>query len=126
MVSPYEIDSPFCNAKTVISVRESKSLEDREIGRQLAPLMEGFWPNRSQFSSVMVVVKGAFIVPAVDARSQVLSIKDRINCVGKLVFKLAPSGSGQLFTLVALDLCVPGVLGEVLQKVISEASTANV
>ena len=43
------------------------------------------------------------------ARSQGLSIKDRRNGVGKPVFKLAPLGSGQLFTLVALDLCVPGV-----------------
>ena len=34
----YEIDSPFCNGKTVISVRQSKSLEDREIGKQFAPL----------------------------------------------------------------------------------------
>ena len=33
--------------------------------------------------------EGAFIVPALDARSQVLSIKDRRNGVGKPVFKLA-------------------------------------
>ena len=45
--------------------------------------------------------EGPFIVPALDARSQVLSIKDRRTGVGKLVFKLAPFGSGQLFTLVA-------------------------
>ena len=69
---------------------------------------------------------GAFIVPALDARSQVLSIKDRRNGVGKLVFKLAPFGGGQLFTLVAPDLCVPGVSSGVLQRVISQASTANV
>ena len=70
--------------------------------------------------------EGAFIVPALDARSQVLSIKDRRNGVGKPVFKLAPFGSGPLFTLVAPDLCVPGVSGEVLQRVISQASTDNV
>ena len=70
--------------------------------------------------------EGAFIVPALDVRSQVLSIEDRRNGLGKLVFKIAPFGSGQLFTLVAPDLCVPGVSSEVLQRVISQASTANV
>ena len=61
------------------------------------------------------------------ARSQGLSIKDRRNGVGKPVFKLAPFGSGQLFTLVAPDLCVFLVFfSEVLQRVISQASTANV
>ena len=70
--------------------------------------------------------EGAFIVPALDARSQGLSIEDRRNGIGKPVFKLAPFGSGQLFTLVAPDLCVPGVSSEVLQQVIPRASTANV
>ena len=53
-------------------------------------------------------------------------IKDRRNSVGKPVFRLAPFGSAQLFTLVAPDLCVPGVPCEVLQQVISQASTADV
>ena len=65
---------------------------------------------------------GAFIVPVLDARSQVLSIKDGRNGVGKPVFKLAPLGSGQLFALIAPDLGVPG---EVLQQVISQANTAS-
>ena len=60
--------------------------------------------------------EGTFIVPALDARSQVLSNKDRRNGIGKLVFTLAPFGSAQFFfTLVALDLCVRGIPGEVLQ-----------
>ena len=66
------------------------------------------------------------IVPAFDARSQVLSIKDRRNGVGKPVFKLAPLGSGQWFAPITPYLCVPGFPGEVLQQVISQASTANV
>ena len=69
---------------------------------------------------------GALIVAALDARSQVLSIKDRRNGIGKPVFKLSPFGSAQLFTLVAPDLCVPGIPEGVLQQVISQASTANV
>ena len=40
--------------------------------------------------------EGAFIVPALDARSQVLSIKDRRSGIGKPMFKLAPLGSGQI------------------------------
>ena len=122
---PYEIDSPFCNAKTVISVRQSKSLEDREIGKQFAPL----WRELADQLKILFPEgdgAGAFIVPALDARSRVLSIKDRRNGFGKPVFKVAPFGSGQLFALVAPDLCVPGVPGEVLQKVIPQASTANV
>ena len=35
---PYEIDSPFCCANTTITVRQSKSIEDREIGKQFALL----------------------------------------------------------------------------------------
>ena len=35
---PCEIDSPFCGVKTTITVRQSRSIEDREIGKQLAPL----------------------------------------------------------------------------------------
>ena len=69
--------------------------------------------------------EGAFIVPALCVRSQVQSIKDRSNGVGKPVFKLAPYGRG-LFAFVAPDLFVLGVSGEVLQRVISQASTANV
>ena len=52
--------------------------------------------------------EGAFIVPALDARSHILSIKDRRNGVGKPVFKLAPLGSGQTFALVTPELSVPG------------------
>ena len=76
----YEFDSLFCNAKTVISVRQSKSLEDREIGKQFAPL----WKVLAEQLKILFHEgdgAGAFIVPALDARSQVLSIKDRRNGV---------------------------------------------
>ena len=69
---------------------------------------------------------GAFVVPALDTRSQVLSIKDRRNGIGKLVFKLASLKSGQTFTLVSPDLSIPGVSPEVLQRVRSQANSANV
>ena len=90
----------------------------RLCGRELADQLKILFPDGDD--------EGAFIVPALDAHSHVLSIKDRRNGVGKPVFKLASVGSGQLFTLVAPDLYVPGVSREVLQRIISQASTANV
>ena len=122
---PFEIDSRFCNAETVISVRQSRSLEDWEIGKQFAPL----WRVLAEQLKTLFHDgddQGAFIVPALDACSQVLSIKDRRRGSGKPLFKLAPSGSAQLFTLVAPDLCVPGIAVEVLQRVISQLCTAIV
>ena len=35
---PYAINSPFCCTYTTIKVRQSRSIEDREIGKQFAPL----------------------------------------------------------------------------------------
>ena len=122
---PDEIDSPFCNSKTNIAVCQSKSLEDREIGKQFPPLwgvlaakLKVLFPDGDD--------TGTFIVPALDTRSHVLSIKDRRNGIGKPVFKLAPLGNGHVFALTAPDLCVPGVSSDVLQRVNSQASTANV
>ena len=122
---PYQVDSPFCNVKTNIAVRQSKSLEDREIGNRFAPL----WEILAAKLKVLFPEgddTGTFIVPALNVRSQVLSIKDRRNGVGKPVFKLAPFGNGQVFALTAPDLCVLGIPDDVSQQVISQASTANV
>ena len=125
MVSPNEIDSPFCSARTTIAVRQSKSLEDREIGKQFAPL----WRVLAEQLKILFPDgddEGAFIVPALDTRSQDLSIKDRRNGIGKTCVQNCPFGSGQLFTLVASDLSIPGVPCAVLQRVISQANTASV
>ena len=122
---PYEINSPFCCAKTTFVVRQSTSIEDREVGSQFAPL----WSALAEHLEILFPDGdngGAFIVPALDTRSQILSIKDRRSGIGKPVFKLAPVGSEQFFTLVAPDLRVPGVSKEVLQRVISQASKAKV
>ena len=88
---PYEVDSPFFNVKNDIAVRQSKTLEDREIGKRFAPLLKVL----AEQLKVLFLEgddTGAFIVPALDARSQVLSIKDRRNGVRTPVFKLAPFG----------------------------------
>ena len=38
--SPYAVDSPCCNTRCTILVRQSKSQEEREIGRRFKPLWE--------------------------------------------------------------------------------------
>ena len=122
---PYEIDSPFCCAKTTISVRQSKALEDWEIGKQFAPL----WRVLAKQLKIIFPGgddEGAFVVPLLDARSQVLSIKDRRNGIGKPGFKLASLRSGQTFTLVTPELSVPGISPEVLQRVLSQANRPHV
>ena len=72
---PNEIDSPFCNTKTTITVRQSKSIEDREIGKQFAPL----WRELADQLEILFPYRDdefAFIIPALDTRSHILSIKD--------------------------------------------------
>ena len=122
---PYVFNSPFCCANTNILVRQSRSIVDREIGKQFAPL----WRELADQLKILVPDgddEGAFIIPALDTRSHVLSIKDRRNGAGNPVFKLAPLGSGQTFTSVAPELSVPGVPPDMLQRVLSQANKANV
>ena len=100
-------------------------MKTERLGKQFAPL----WRELADQLKVLFPDgdgEGAFIIPALDARSQVLSIEDRRKGVGKPVFKLASLGSGHAFTLVAPDLSVPGVSSEVLQRVLSQANKANV
>ena len=113
----FEVD--FCPVRTNIAVRQSKSPEDREIGQRFAPLWKAL---STKLRELLGDDTGTFIVPELNVRSQVLSIKDRRNGVGKQVFKLAPFGNGQLFDLTTPDLRVPGILDDALQQVISQAS----
>ena len=122
---PSAINSPFCRTSTTITVRQSRSIENREIGKQIAPL----WKVLAEQLKVLFLEEddeGVFILPALDARSQILSIKDRRNGIGKPVFKLAPLGSRQTFTPVTPDLSVPGISPEVLQRVLSQANRPHV
>ena len=50
---PYEVDSPFCNVRTNIAVRQS--LEDWEVGKRFAPFVGKFWPKSSKFSCLTVM-----------------------------------------------------------------------
>ena len=85
-------------------VRQSKSPEDREIGRRFAPHWEVLVPKLQEIFPDRDA-KGSFIVPSLDVRAQILSINDRRNGVGKRVFKLAPPGHDQLFVITAPNLC---------------------
>ena len=123
---PDEIDSPFVAKHTNIAVRLCQSLEDQEIFENNLRPCGKFGPKSSKFSSLKEMTTGAFIVPALDARAQVLSIKERRNSVGNQVFKLISHGNGQLFAFTAPDLRIPGIPDGVLQQVISQARTANV
>ena len=116
---PYEIDSPFCCARTTITVRQSKSIEDREIGINLHPCGE-CWQISSKFSTLMKMTKlhlsSQRSTPA--HRSSALKIEETVleNLCSNLRFFF---GSGQMFTLAAPDLYFPGVSREVLQRIIS-------
>ena len=124
--TPFEVDSPFCDISTKITVRQSKSLEDLEIGKRCAPLwktlatkLHEIFPERD--------TNDFFIVPVLDVRSQILSILDRKNGV----FKLASPGHDSCSTLL-LRVCAILAFLMVLRQVICQAShlaqnrTANV
>ena len=102
-------------------MRQCRSTEDRETGKQLAPL----WKELAEQLKVLFPDgddEGAFIIPTLDARPHVVSIKDRRNGVGKPVFKLVSLGSGQTLTLVTPVLSVTGISPDVL-RVLSQANT---
>ena len=72
---PFAINSPFCNIRTTVTVRQSKTIEDRKIGKQFAR----FWRELAGQLEILFPdgdVESACIIPALDARSHVLSIKD--------------------------------------------------
>ena len=64
---PYEVYSPCCNVRTNITVLQSKSLEDRQVGRRIAPLWKVLLTKlRELFPEGDDTV--TFIVPALNVR----------------------------------------------------------
>ena len=115
---PYGINSPYCCTSIAITVRQSRSIEDREIGKQFAPLWKAF-ADQLKILFLDEDDEGVFILHVLDARSQILSIKDSRNGIVKPGFQtFAPLGSEQTFTIVVPDLSVPGISSEVLQRVL--------
>ena len=88
-------------------------LKTRE-GQQFAPLWR-VWAERLK----------AFNVPALDARPQVFSIKDRKKRRWKPAHLLLLEAT-QLFTLVSTDLNVPCIFRGVFQRDICQTNMANV
>ena len=113
----HEVNSSVCRSRTSFTVRQSKSLEAGKLGNNLR-LCGRVLATKLKVLFLEGDDTDVFIVPALDVRSQVISIKDRRNGMGKPVFKLAPSGHGQVFALTAPDLRVPGIPDEVLQQVV--------
>ena len=116
-----------------IMVRQSKSQDDREIGKRFAPL----WNALSKIKNLQELfpesdIEGNFIVPSLDVRAQVLNIYDRRHGGWKHVFKLAPPGHDQMFATTAPRVCEPHISDDELRQVICQASplaqnrTANV
>ena len=62
---PNEVDGPFCNTSAKMLVRQSKSPEEREIGRRFAPLWEVLAPKLQEFFPDRDA-KGNFNVPSLD------------------------------------------------------------
>ena len=100
-------------------------LKTRKFWKQFAPLWK-VWAWKLEVLFPEGDDTGTVIVPALDVRAQVLSIKKRRNCVGSQVFKLVSYGNGELFALTAPDLRIPGIPDRVLQQVVSQVRTANV
>ena len=75
MVSPLKLTFPSAASKQLSRFANPNHLKT-ERSESNSRLCGEFWPNSDGDD------EGAFIVPALDARSQVLSIKDRKNGVG--------------------------------------------
>ena len=87
-----------------IMVRQSKSQDDREIGKRSAPLWNALSKNLQELFPESGI-EDTFIVPSLYVRAQVLNFYDRRNGVGKHVFKLAPPGHTKC-SLSLLLVCV--------------------
>ena len=65
---PYAINSPFCCTNSIITVRQFRSIEDREMGKQFVPL----WRELSDQLKILFLCgddEGVLIFPALDALS---------------------------------------------------------
>ena len=84
------INRPFSCANTNSMFRQSKSIEDLEIGRHLRLLR---------------IELADHLKWSLDAHSQIRSIKDRRHRIGKLVFKLV--ALGRIFTELSVPVISP-------------------
>ena len=90
-VSPMQLTVPSVAPKQKSLSANPKHLKTGRSESNLR-LCGECWPNSSKILFPGGDDESAFIVPACDARSQILSIKDRKDGIGEPVFKLAPCG----------------------------------
>ena len=114
-----QLIAPFCSTSATVPVRQSKSPEDREIGRRFAPLWKALVPKLRGFF-LGEDAKGNYVVPSLDVRAQILSIHDRRNGIGKPVFSFAPCDTIRNSMSLLLE---PHISDVVFQKMINGAST---
>ena len=70
--------------------------------------------------------EGAFIITGLTPAHKPSALRIEETWLENQCSNLPLFGNRQLFALVSPDLSVPGVSPEVLQRVLSQASTANV
>ena len=105
---PYEIDSPFCSVKTTIAVRQSRSIEDREVGKQFAPLwrvlaeqLKVLFPE-SGGAGALIVLRSTSVYRF--SASRIVETVSENQCSN-----LLPLGNGQVFALTANDWHAHGI-----------------
>ena len=94
MVFPMQSTLPSAAPQLLSQCDNPDQLKTERLENNLRPCGK-CWLNSLKILFLDEDDEGVFILPALDVRSQILSIKDRRNGIGKLVFKLAPLGSGQ-------------------------------
>ena len=113
---------PFAASKQLLLSANPKQLKNERLENNLRLCGESWLTNSKFYSLIDMTTVHSFIIPALDTRSHVLSIQGRRSSVEKPVFKLAPLGSGQTFTLVTPELSVTGVSLDVLQRVLAQSN----
>ena len=101
MVSPMKLTLLSAAPKQLFRYANPNHLKTERSGSNFR-LCGECWPDSSKFSSLMEMTK----VHLLSQRSMLAHKFSASRVVENLCSKLAPFGSGQLFTLVAPDLCV--------------------
>ena len=114
--------SSFCNTASTILVRQSRS-QNTERSVDVLHRSGKFWlQGHEKFS------RNRTLNPTHCSdhffRAQVVNVFDRRCGSGVPVFKLAPVGHEQLFSVISPGLSVPHISDDILQQIVSEASAA--
>ena len=121
---PFAINSPFCCTNTTITVRQSRSIEDREIGKQFVPL----WQALAEQLKVLFRMKMMKVYS-----SSLRLILAHKSSASKIAETELENGFSNLLRLVVDKrlhllhlISVPGISPEVLQQVLSQVKRPHV